>query len=227
MPWRDLAETGPSRAKGAGEVNLSSNSELWSILEIVRTVFAAAGGEEKAPRKIRNRGSAAPMTIFRYARSGVATTSFSLAAFMILPRNRNYFPVFIKNLILFFESLGNYRRPQIIKFAEVIIPNLFTRWILQQKFYMIPVKTLKENQCGRFFLQVVMGKYPRHILCHITPHGGILLSTTTNFSKHTDTYSPTHKPFFSRVRTAHLQRKPMFAAPLFPQISNIIPHDNI
>ena len=31
MPWRDLAETGArARAKGAGEVNLSSNSELWT-----------------------------------------------------------------------------------------------------------------------------------------------------------------------------------------------------
>jgi len=29
MPWRDLAETGArARAFGAGEVNLSSNSEL-------------------------------------------------------------------------------------------------------------------------------------------------------------------------------------------------------
>ena len=31
MPWRDLAETGArARAFGAGEVNLSSNSELWT-----------------------------------------------------------------------------------------------------------------------------------------------------------------------------------------------------
>ena len=32
MPWRDLAETSArARAFGAGEVNLSSNSELWTV----------------------------------------------------------------------------------------------------------------------------------------------------------------------------------------------------
>ena len=32
MPWRDLAEMGArARAFGAGEVNLSSNSELWTV----------------------------------------------------------------------------------------------------------------------------------------------------------------------------------------------------
>jgi len=40
MPWRDLAEI-PVRARafGAGEVNLSSNSELWSLYQKVRTHF--------------------------------------------------------------------------------------------------------------------------------------------------------------------------------------------
>ena len=34
MPWRDLAETSVrARAFGAGEVNLSSNSELWTYRE--------------------------------------------------------------------------------------------------------------------------------------------------------------------------------------------------
>jgi len=34
MPWRDLAETSVrARAKGAGEVNLSSNSEWWRWAE--------------------------------------------------------------------------------------------------------------------------------------------------------------------------------------------------
>jgi len=37
MPWRDLAETSArDRAFGAGEVNLSSNSELWSLYQICR-----------------------------------------------------------------------------------------------------------------------------------------------------------------------------------------------
>jgi hypothetical protein len=40
MPWRDLAETSArARAFGAGEVNLSSNSELWSLYQKVRTHF--------------------------------------------------------------------------------------------------------------------------------------------------------------------------------------------
>ena len=40
MPWRDLAETSArARAKGAGEVNLSSNSELWDILNTARKYF--------------------------------------------------------------------------------------------------------------------------------------------------------------------------------------------
>ena len=34
MPWRDLAETSVrARAFGAGKVNLSSNSELWTLRE--------------------------------------------------------------------------------------------------------------------------------------------------------------------------------------------------
>ena len=34
LAWRDLAETGArARAFGAGEVNLSSNSELWTQAE--------------------------------------------------------------------------------------------------------------------------------------------------------------------------------------------------
>ena len=34
MPWRDLAETGArARTFGAGEVNLSSNSELWTLAD--------------------------------------------------------------------------------------------------------------------------------------------------------------------------------------------------
>ena len=40
MPWRDLAETSArARAFGAGEVNLSSNSELWCLYDTVRTHF--------------------------------------------------------------------------------------------------------------------------------------------------------------------------------------------
>ena len=40
MPWWDLAET-PARARafGAGEANLPSNSELWSLYQKVRTYF--------------------------------------------------------------------------------------------------------------------------------------------------------------------------------------------
>ena len=38
MPWRDLAETSVrARAFGAGEVNLSSNSELWTSCEFSGT----------------------------------------------------------------------------------------------------------------------------------------------------------------------------------------------
>ena len=34
MPWRDLAETGArARTFGAGKVNLSSNSELWTLAD--------------------------------------------------------------------------------------------------------------------------------------------------------------------------------------------------
>ena len=51
----------------------------------------------------------------------------------------------VKNLILFLESLSDYRWPQIIKFTKVVVPNLFSGWIPQQKFYMLPMKTLKEN----------------------------------------------------------------------------------
>jgi hypothetical protein len=43
---------------------------LCSILELVRTHFAACGGEEVPPAKIRKGGGAAPLTI----------SSFSLAA---------------------------------------------------------------------------------------------------------------------------------------------------
>ena len=40
MPWRDLAETSVrARAFGAGEVNLSSNSELWRWAESNRRVY--------------------------------------------------------------------------------------------------------------------------------------------------------------------------------------------
>lgn len=39
-----------ARAAGEGEAENSSNSLWWSIVEIVRTVFAAAGGEEGSPR---------------------------------------------------------------------------------------------------------------------------------------------------------------------------------
>jgi hypothetical protein len=40
MPWRDLAEMPAlARAFGAGEGNLSSNSELWSLYQKVRTHF--------------------------------------------------------------------------------------------------------------------------------------------------------------------------------------------
>ena len=36
MPWRNLAETSArARAFGAGEVNLSSNSELWKFVDDV------------------------------------------------------------------------------------------------------------------------------------------------------------------------------------------------
>src|SRR3990167_3767182 len=43
MPWRDLAETSArTRAKGTGEVNLSSNSELWCYY-IIRTNFFPKG----------------------------------------------------------------------------------------------------------------------------------------------------------------------------------------
>ena len=41
MPWRDLAETSArARAFGAGEVNLSSNSELWTVPDLNRLPFA-------------------------------------------------------------------------------------------------------------------------------------------------------------------------------------------
>ena len=40
MPWRDLAETrARARAFGAGEVNLSSNSELWCYCSICANFF--------------------------------------------------------------------------------------------------------------------------------------------------------------------------------------------
>jgi len=41
MPWQFLAGIPPvARAEGAGEANLSSNSELWCLFEKVRTHFA-------------------------------------------------------------------------------------------------------------------------------------------------------------------------------------------
>jgi hypothetical protein len=47
MPWRDLAEI-PARARafGAGEVNLSSNSEVWSLYQKVRTHFQQNPNDE-------------------------------------------------------------------------------------------------------------------------------------------------------------------------------------
>ncbi len=44
MPWRDLAETSArARAKGVGEVNLSSNSELWTIPDSNRSPHPCHG----------------------------------------------------------------------------------------------------------------------------------------------------------------------------------------
>src|SRR3989344_516606 len=53
MPWRDLAETGArARAFGGGEVNLSSNSELWSLYQKVRTHFPQ-NTDSRATREAR------------------------------------------------------------------------------------------------------------------------------------------------------------------------------
>ena len=55
----DLVADLPCRQAGRSEAASNSLrfSKMWSILEIVRTVFAACGGEEIPPRKF---GKAAP-----------------------------------------------------------------------------------------------------------------------------------------------------------------------
>src|SRR3989344_1227525 len=52
-------------------------SKMWSILEIVRTVFAACGGEESPPAKFRNRGSAAPIKTAKEPVKISARTAFN------------------------------------------------------------------------------------------------------------------------------------------------------